>query len=330
MTPYTPQDAFSAQINIMDITDPVLGGTGGEANNPIKALADRTEYLKNRLGRFLGVKTLAANGSVVVDDLFNLIKVNASDNLTVTLASVALFPVGGIIPFKIKCVPNKSVTIQPAGLEIIEDGFKSWEPLWACDGDEFKLIAVDADNNGTADIWVMVDAKGNFDIAGNDGLFRIQPRNSAVANGAEVLRADFPRAWSALSGTAIPDLTWNSNIRFKQFASTGNGTTTFRWPDTRSMMYKGLDLGRGLSLGRLDNIEGGLELDAIKEHYHKTTLNPNANSQTGSGKVTVGGDGSEGVPPEYKSAGAIDASNVSIGNNETLVKNIGLIPVIFY
>ena len=127
------------------------------------------------------------------------------DNFFETIAGAASFPVGAILPFKIKCSPNKAVTIQATGGDVIEDGSKIWDPLWACDGDEFKLIAVDTNNDSIADLWVMIDAKGNFDIAGNDALVRVQPRNSFVANGTLSSRADFPRVWAAVSASVIDD-----------------------------------------------------------------------------------------------------------------------------
>jgi hypothetical protein len=143
-------------------------------------------------------------------------------------------------------------------------------------------------------------------------------------------RADFPRLWALVSGSAISDAAWLSDIRYRGFFSTGNGSTTFRAPDMRSMVHKGLDLARGLSLNRLDATSGGLEADAILEHYHKTIINPNSDNDSGNGKVAVGGQPNEGVPPEFYSGGALNSSHAAIGNSENLIKTIGFIPVIFY
>lgn len=327
MTVYNDIDQF-VDISIYDITDPVIGGPTGASNDPLQKLSDRTRYLFNRLGR-RDIRIITGAASITPADRFKLIKVNAAANITISLDAVASFPVGMEIPFKIKCPVAKAVTIAPAAGSI-EDGNKTWAPLWACDGDEFKLVAVDTDADNTADLWMLVDAKGNFEIAGTDGLVRVQPRNSFIAQGEIKDRADFPRLWDAVSAGAIADATWNSDIRYKQFFSTGNSTTTFRFPDMRSMVWKGLDLGRGLSLGRLDNVAGGLELDAVLEHYHNTTFNPNADNQTGSGRLVVGNQLNEGVPPVYKSGGAINAGNAAIGNTENLIKTTGFIPVIYY
>lgn len=328
MSPYTPNDTFTS-VNTYDTDDPVLGGGSGESNEPIEALADRTQYLFNRLGR-TAIRIIAGNASITNADVFNWIKVNASGNITLSLGAIATFPVGTIIPFKIKCPSGKAVAITPAA-GTIEDGNVTWSTLWACDGEEFEVVAVDTDASGTADQWVMRNAKGNFDIAGNDALCRIQPRNTIVANGcnpesagALYLRADYPRLWAAVSGSAIADGTWQSNIRYKGFFSTGNGSTTFRVPDMRSQFYRALDLGRGLDLDRLDNVVGGNEADEFKSHNH-TNGNYDGLVQMNGFNTGTSFDNSAGEI-DNRTKGAMQTA----GGSETRPKNIGLIPVIYY
>ena len=52
MVVYNPSDAFTIPANIYDLSDLVQGGDTGAANVPLKTLADRTLYLKNRLMRY--------------------------------------------------------------------------------------------------------------------------------------------------------------------------------------------------------------------------------------------------------------------------------------
>ena len=115
---------------------------------------------------------------------------------------------------------------------------------------------------------------------------------------------------------------WNADpVRFKGFFSTANNATTFRWPDMRSLVHKGLDLGRGLSLGRLDNIEGGLELDDIKSHNHQ---------------AKVGGSNVADPVAAFRKSNLSDGYTIgkdfikNEGGPENLIKTIGLIPVIYY
>lgn len=334
MTPYTPADNFAASINIYDLTDPVIGASGGVSNNPVKALADRTEYLFNRQGRYLAHRRVTAAAAITPADRGKLIHAISIANISLTLNAVATFPVGAQIDIKAKTqAAGKAIRIVPNASEVIEDGVINYtvNGLYLHDGEIIRLIAADADNNGTADYWELVDLKTNLEKVASDGLVRIQPRNSAIADGTLVNRADYPRVWAAIAADAVDDGTWLSDaVRYRQFFSAGNGTTTFRWPDMRSMVWKGLDIGRGLSLTRLDNFPGGLEKDAVLEHYHIVTINPNADNQSGSGKVVVGGTANEGTPPQFKTAGAVDGANNLIGNTENLIKTTGLLPVIFY
>lgn len=331
MSPYTPIDQFS-NIRTYDITDPVLGGGAGESNEPIEALADRTQYLFNRLGRLLGQRIITSSGAITTDDISKLLKVVTSANLALTLPSVADFPVGSLLKFKIKNTATantgKSVSVTPAGSEVIEDGNRSYSVLDACDGEEFYLMAGDANSDNTADYWELLEPKGNFEFIGQDRLVRVLPRNCLIANGCNpesagslLSRADFSRLWAAVSGTAISDVTWQSSIRYQGFFSTGNGSTTFRVPDMRSMVHKGLDLSRALSLGRLDELVGGLEMDAVLSHDHPLSNIP-----------LLKNDVDRGGGTSFFSLDDKDNSKRTgfTGGSENLVKTIGLIPVIFY
>ena len=342
MTPYTPNNAFP-NISIYDTSDPVLGGSTGESNDPIKKLADRTQYLYNRLGSYLGQRIVTANAAITIADIFKMVNVVTSNNITLTLDPVANFGVGALLKFKVKTTGVKAVKYLPNASEKIEDGIVEYNGsskfLYLYDGEEVTLMAAnnDAGGAGAATKWIMIEPKGNLNKVGNDRLCRIQPRNTLIANGCQPeiggtlhSRADYARLWQEIAASAIPDALWNSDIRYKQFFSDGDGASTFRIADMRSMIHKGLDLGRALSLGRLDALPGGLEKDAILEHYHITVFTNNSDNDAGSSKLAVGNQPPEGVPPQYKSNGAINSSNVSIGNVENLVKNAGFYPVIFY
>lgn len=78
------------------------------------------------------------------------------------------------------------------------------------------------------------------------------PTGWLVADGSQVLRANYPALLSATNGA----FGW------------GNGSTTFNLPDMRGEVIRGLDLGRGINPGRA---LGSIELDAMQGHGHQNT-----------------------------------------------------------
>jgi len=330
MTDYSPIDFFS-NIRIYDTNDPVLGGTSGQSNEPLKALADRTLYLFNRLGSFLGQSVITASGAITPNDIFKLLRVVTANNITLTLDPVATFKVGQLVKIKAKVTAalGKAVAVVPNGGETIEDGKITYSAaLYLHDGEELCLMAANthASGVGVPTFWELVQEGTTipFDLIGSDKLSRTAPRNALVANGnnpetagALLVRADFARLWEKLAPSAVPDATWLSDpVIYRQLPSEGNGTTTFRLPDMRSMVHKGLDLGRGLSLGRLTASEGGYEADALKAHTH-TFLGVDTVS-------TAGGSSSN------RRCGDFNKVTGSTGGAENLVKNAGFTPYIFY
>lgn len=338
MTNYTANDNFPT-VQTYDTGDPVLGGMAGESNAPIEQLADRTQYLYNRLGSYLGQRLITASASITVTDVFKLLMVVTANNITLSLAAVAGFRVGSILKIKVKTTAAgpKCVSIIANGSESIRDGNISRLPLWLYDGEEIELVAADANDDGTADYWEMISSKGNFDLVGNDGMFRFLPRNTVQADGCKpessgvlLSRADYARLWNRIKDIAIPDITWISDpVRFRSFFSQGNGSTTFRIADMRSMIWRGLDLGRGVSLARYDNSAGGYEPDELKAHNHRP-LNGNGGSSTnplGPGIGFSGMDTNGGyINDPFGNLKYIE----STGGTETRMKNIGLIPAIYF
>lgn len=347
MHTYTPADSFTS-VQVYDTSDPVLGGDSGESNIPVKGLADRDLFLFNRTGKYISERIIVANASITPADIYKKIKILTNTNLSMALDAVSTFRVGTILKIKIKntATTGKAISFIPNGSDIIEDGkvqYNSSAILYACDGEEFYLVAGDADTDGTADYWDLLDAKGNFDIAGIDIMSRRQPRNTIIANGcnpesagALLLRADYPRLVAMVQGSWIADATWLSDpVRYRGFYSSGNGTTTFRVPDMRSVTHRGLDLARGLSLARLDNANGGYEPDEMKSHNHQP-----ANDSVGTAYGFIG----KSITGQNTTVGTTDATNsgtepniiapprppLTLGGAETRMKNIGLTPYIYY
>jgi hypothetical protein len=326
MTTITESNTYPAAINRYDTTDPVLGGETGESNNPIIALTNRTNWLHNYLAGFAGFVNVSSSITIGLSYLRKLITINASSNIILTLDAAGAFLPGQALHFKCINAGVKCVSIVAGGSDVILDG-NTIRKIWLYNGESVTLVA------GTGG-WMVMDLVGNHDNVGNDALVRKLPRNSIIANGnvpessgTLLSRADYARLWDAVSDTAISDATWLSDtVNYRSYFSAGNGTTTFRLPDMRSMFLRGLDLGRGLAFTRIGSDAGAYEADSIKAHGHaiRTTntdpsLNPNADPIRGTINGSVNTSGAAG-------GGTI----ASAGGAENLVKNIGLIPIIYF
>lgn len=300
--------------------DPVLGGVSGDSNDPLQKLTNRTSYLYDRLGRFENVPVI--NAVTTIDNTYvnRLIYVIAAGNLTLTIDDVAHFKIGAILHFKCKCPQNKVISFQTTSNQLIEDGNKTSSIMWACDGDEFKLVCIGGS-------WIFMEPRGNFDKVGKDDLVRIQPRNSIIADGCRpefgnplLLRADFARYWNAVKDIAVDDITWLSDpLTYRAFPSMGNGVTTFRPPDMRGMTWRGIDNGRGIRLGG-NNTPGSYENDTVKVANGVMGV-----KVTGVNTVTSL-DSNNPSGQEFDLAHVYDPST----GTETKGKNIGLIPIVYY
>jgi microcystin-dependent protein len=325
MTPYTPADTFHSNISNFDISDLVLGGATGPDNIPVKELADNGLWLFNRLGRFDGVHVLnAGNQATLIDRSvrLKLIYVDGAGNLTFTMDTVANFQDGDVFHFKVKNSANKSVTFLFSGGQSANDGTTAYTKICCHDGDEFKFIIY----NGS---FIFCPVRGNWDVVGQDRLVRVVPKNAFIGQGQLVNRLDYARIWefANVNGLVISDATWNASVANMGHFSSGNGTTTFRVPDMRAMMHRALDLGRGVRLGNTGSDPGNFEPDKVGPHTHTTNI-PQTNHST-FGQTPIGvtdgaylGAGASGI--------AYSSSQPVGGGSETSVKNIGLIPVIYY
>lgn len=317
MTPYSASGSSFPVVQIYDLVDPVLGGISGEANIPVKQLADRTQYLYSRMTGFFDVATVG--GIAAIDNTYvgKLVRITGSANSTLTLADTSTFRKGDRITFKCELTGGKFVAIGSSNDEAIIDGSTVTPDviIWLLNGESVTFIAEDS-------FWVILNPEWGYYKTGNDDLARILPRNTAIAQGQIVNRADQPRLWKVIQSIAISDTLWLSNIRYQGFFSLGNGTTTFRFPDMRSQSLKALDLGRGLSFARLDNSPGGYEKDGVG-NFSASVLFPKGNAYTG------------GPNAQRFTNGSANPSDISVslnfntGNLETTVKNIGLYPIIY-
>jgi len=336
MTTYSPNNAFTA-AEIYDLSDLVQGGAAGAANVPLKALADQTNYLFQRLVSFESVKFLTGNYSYDTADTRNQFVFSIADNTTFTLPDVTTMRIGAIVPIRAKISAIKALTVQCYGTQVIAAGgiFGADVPaMFMHNGESLVLVAA-------SDHWEVLIADGNF-YKGIGETFqgRIVGKNMFTANGNIVNRADVPRINEYISkltaySQIVDDTTWLSDPGgqplYRGCYSYGNTTTTLRLPDERGMFIRNLDLGRGVDLSRLFNQPGGYEPDAIVNHAH---TGKRGDSYSGSGDAATGyvGGGQHGnVQTDFLTKGPVNIDGSAINTaSETIVKNIGKIPLILY
>lgn len=323
---YTAQDQFNT-IQTYDISDDVLGGASGDANTPVKQLADRTEWLKNRTGKYKERIDVGANATIDTTYLHKLILLRpSSSNIVVQLPSVASFNEGDILHFKCKAPGIRHANLKTTGSQpIIFDNGMSPTETWFYDGEILKLVA-------TGEGWEVDYEKGHFTTVGEmlDGM--IVHKNMLIRNGALPLRTDYPRLWwwaenKLVAGqTLLSYATWNSHAyRYKGCFNTGNGTTTFGIPDDRGMFTRYLDQGRGVSSSRVHNYAGGFEQDQVGEHEHliygqDNDAPPNGRPQE---VANIEDPGTSGAKASRKT------SKHNPGG-ETIVKNNAKLPLLRY
>lgn len=113
-------------------------------------------------------------------------------------------------------------------------------------------------------VWIIDDARDGTPV----GMVRASlylPDGYIKANGATVLRADYPR----LVNLADKHNLWTEDAaNYPGLFGVGDGLTTFSVPDYRGYFDRYLDDGRGIDNGRL---LGSNQDDDNKEHSHGAT-----------------------------------------------------------
>lgn len=209
-----------------------MGGPDGSASNlPLKRLADRTKFLKEKLDAF-GVggagatefsgnmNTLTANGIFFIT--------NTATNKPETLA------VDGAMCFVMESPKNG--TTDP----------KAVRQLWIGTKVYYRLLTLAL--SPSVGPWVKLQ---DDTTVGSVAAFAANtpPAGWLKANGATVSR------------TTYADLFARIGVTF----GAGNGTTTFTLPDMRGEFIRGWDDGRGVDAAR---IFGSAQGDEFRTHHH--------------------------------------------------------------
>jgi len=315
-------------------TDVVLGGEDGTSNKQIKQLANRTSWLKQELGKFEDILPISSNMSILAGQLRMLLL--GTDKAIATLPdTVNVLDGTRIFVAAVMSANYKYLALQPNSGNF-NIGRKLFGRIYLYDG-EFAEIVL---NNG---IWTILRHEGSNKV-GEEIYGRAMFKNCLALDGSLVNRSDYPRLteWvlaNLSSGGLVSDAQWLSDpVRYRGMFSNGDGSTTLRLPDERGLFVRGLDLGRGLDLYRMDNVPGGYEISDNEKHQHgyrdgyyvengsisqmknapnRELLPPNYNNKTGSG----------GTDTDDDTVLYLDRKS-DFSGTESRPKNIGKIPQI--
>lgn len=114
-----------------------------------------------------------------------------------------------------------------------------------------------------ADVADVPTARRNLDVPSNADLSAWLPAGVVV----DFAGGEAPAGWLLANGDVVSRVTYA-----RLFAAigtrygAGDGATTFRLPDLRGVVTRGLDLGRGLDPARVHN--GQVQSDSIARHQH--------------------------------------------------------------
>lgn len=339
MGQYTGTNTWINQVYQFEETDLVKADTD---NVPLQNLADRTVYLKNKIGLATNLEGEAyINGSASIPGTLagNLILAQSGDIANLTLEDVTTFKHGAIVPISAFCSPGAVINIKPLWSQPIYDS--SGASLEYNMHNEEQLILC-----AFSDHWRVLMANGNFNKAGEEIKSRKQLNNTLRLDGALLERARYPRLWKFVSTLTMyqevvtEDLWFYDAFTYRGCFSIGNGLTTFRLPDERGMYDRMIDAGRGVDYSRWHNFPGGYEPDSLKSHAHdyRDRYYTNALSEfnkygaynreyMGRYNNAIGLGANTDTDNEY--AAYVDKTTTYTGDsNETNTKNIGKINLI--
>lgn len=139
-----------------------------------------------------------------------------------------------------------------------------------------------------------INAESTSDRAGRVSVFLqpTAPPGWLLADGSLLSRATYSALWAHVQTVgAVSEATWAAGQH--GWFSAGDGATTFRIPDLRSIVIRGLDAGRGLDPARLI---GSFQDSQNKSHFHAVTDPGHVHGVTDPGHAHPTGSSGAGAP----------------------------------
>lgn len=230
------------------------------------------------IGKFVAGVQLITSDTLITPDMFRKQMV-FTGGYQATLP--ADYPENIICPFGVNSPNNRQSTIlAPAGQSFAWNG-GNVDRLWLGKNERAGLIR-------SGDTWYVAYDTMGYDKVGHIVPGRLPGANQIIAQGQTVLRSDYPRLLdylirlnAAAPGSVLSAEDWENDRTMWGF---GDGLTTIQIPDLRGYAIRWLDMAAGIDIDRnsqgLGFKRGGLQLDALRAHSHRTigdTTGPGAN-----------------------------------------------------
>lgn len=253
----------------------------------------------------------------------------------ITLPDLGVVPAGLIIPFE--TMINNTYQTQIKGIigQVIYFGNSSHTELY---------LGI------SESLWLMAGTDGWYAMKASDGILNVgQPLldysirlNTIVANGITANRADYPRLWAWLQvnpDCIVTETLWNTNTstignglyiesfyKYQSKFSSGDGSTTFRFPNLQDLSYVALKAVGGSDVDRSPNTAGTGQGDMVRSFHTDTNIYTNSQDYVdgGAAQNNIGTNPSPGNP----AGSVINIQTSPYGGSKTVGKNVGLIPLI--
>ncbi len=232
-----------------------------------------------------GMATLSADIQLSSIHFNKLLHIAAGAlSINVSLPDITSVPEGLVMPFETTLGNTKQSKVIAIGGQQIYFGNRAVNEIIVGINEYLSVMR-------HVDGWYVVSASESILNVGRPSMDYVVRINTVAATGQLVPRADYPRAWEWLSENAsilVTDTVWNSSILLdseyfqhqKGKFSSGDGSTTFRFPDLRNQVFRSLLNIGGADTERPDNTAGTLQKDQMKQHSHDISTTDSGSSQS--------------------------------------------------
>jgi hypothetical protein len=232
-----------------------------------------------------------------------------SAKTTLTLPDIATTPENAVFIIEASINNDWQTKVQTQGGQFIYMNNTSWTSLYVGKGESLWLFRF-------SDGWYVINDFGNYykNIGKPYAAYTYEDdENELFCNGSNLLKADYPRLWAkiqTLGGSLTPDATvWSNNKGLWLEVD----VDTFRIPDLREMVLKGVLSETGTDPNRSLNEPGGFQANQMGQYTD-----------------TQGDHGTTNTLDTYTNGAFHFKTTVVNSGKKVLVDNIGVMWVIKY